>query len=62
VISPKQNAFLMLEQSYLEKGDADPDSMHATLEQYLKPLINSLSDYATRMSQARSKIFQFKSN
>lgn len=50
-----QNKKINIEQLYLEKGHTmmEVDSVHSTIEQYIKPPIYSPSDYITRMRQAR---------
>lgn len=44
-----------IEQLYLEKGHTmmEVDSVHSTIEQYIKPPIYAPSDYLTRIRQAR---------
>lgn len=46
---------ITIEQLYLEKGHTmmEADSVHATLEKYFKPPINSPSDYFAKMRVAR---------
>lgn len=46
---------IIIEQLYLEKGHTmmEADSVHATLEKYFIPPINSPSDYVARMRAAR---------
>lgn len=46
---------IIIEQLYLEKGHTmmEADSVHATLEKYFKPPINSPSDYIASMRAAR---------
>ena len=48
---------IVIEQLFLAKGHTmmEADSVHATLEQYFKPPINSPADYIARMRLARSK-------
>lgn len=50
-----QRKKISIEQLYLEKGHTmmEVDSVHSTIEQYIKPPIYAPSDYVTRMRQAR---------
>lgn len=52
-----QSKSIIIEQLFLEKGHTmmKADSVHATLEQYFKPPINSPADYIARMRLARPK-------
>ncbi|CAG4955076.1 unnamed protein product [Parnassius apollo] len=48
---------ISVEQLYLEKGHTmmEVDSVHSTIEQYIKPPIYAPSDYVARMQQARPR-------
>lgn len=52
-----QRTNMIIEQLYLEKGHTmmEVDSVHSTIEQYIKPPIYAPSDYITRMQQARPR-------
>lgn len=51
-----QRLGIIIEQLYLEKGHTmmEVDSIHSTIEKYIKPPIYAPSDYVVRMRQARS--------
>lgn len=48
---------IIIEQLYLEKGHTmmEVDSVHSTIERYIKPPIYAPSDYVVRMQQARPR-------
>ncbi|CAH0716672.1 unnamed protein product, partial [Brenthis ino] len=59
-----QRRQICIEQLYLEKGHTmmEVDSVHSTIEQYIKPPIFAPSDYIVRMRQARpQKPYDIKS-